>query len=79
MKKHQVMKNSEVSYSKSMVMLQICLKLNPAHQLDLVESESPSLCNDTCINCCDICAGILQENEVLINNIHSNIQSWLFK
>ena len=56
-----------------MVVLQICLKLNPAHQLDLVESESPSLCNDTCINCCDICAGILQENEVLINNIHSNI------
>ena len=62
-----------------MVVLQICLKLNLAHQLDQVESESPSLCNDTCINCCDICAGILQENEVLINNIHSNIQSWLFK
>ena len=62
-----------------MVVLQICLKLNPAHQLDLVKSESPSLCNDTCINCCDIYASILQENEVLINNIHSNIQSWLFK
>ena len=60
-----------------MVMLQICLKLNPAHQLDLVERES--LCNDTYINCCDVCAGILQENEVLIKNIHSNFQSWLFK